>query len=1022
MKSRLIALLYFFAIFFVHAKNESEYHSKIKKYQKILRLSPKANKNELKSDLKRFGFNILAEGKLFLVIFPKSEMNKFVFRNKLVHLLRRKDILDIKDDKVRVKQEESSDRYDCFQAELGPVINDYVSINSEIYDAVSEMTNSGCQLFPSCSNGDNPAWARMQIGADMADEIVQDALEALPENRRAESAARVAVVDSGFDQQNQAGGLNVLSLDIEMGHDSAGRANIDPDGHGTAVSGMIGAQGIGISNFVHLDVFRVTEEHALGSTSGGLLAAAIERACQESDIVNVSWGSLADELGLTDIDEEEWYEEAQRQGCLVVQSSGNRGYRSNNFEIPPIDSPFLNVGATNELSLDASFSTVGMITAPGEGVYTLLSNHHEYGDRTTSNACRYNGHIIGPINGTSFASPALAGVAGQVISILRAKGTLPENPRKKLALVKSILFASSNWNEQVGRNPTQVNALAAALIASNLTNELIDSASETNQFNRIGAIQSLTQGSAYSFDLDRLVEIGQGSLGETCENQNESCLFPADCESKKDCISTLRYQTMVCVPPSREQQSQLFELLTDLREDELSLDLVTRDEAIGDDSNRERAFVTGALEEQWDEMNSDVIGIDLHQAVDLLQVAARDPNQAFITEERILSVVRSIDFKSSFSISRISSDDSTVSEDESLRSDFINIFKLLSAEEQIRIIQDVPNISNDLDGQLGLIYSLSEIKEELPEEVQIALQKKIEELAGLWLDGNLLTSNSTNLTLTRNGPVIDSLLENTPGATDRLFEMLVNEQEVNEENLFLYSYVLNSDDLISEQQKTEVANRVLSQLYREHDETYLYLISDSIEHLMRRGASEEEVRTALDIFRTNRLARLMSVDLGDHDLNEHPLFWYGFVEVQTMSITRYLNQNPVGTYTTRPIPLENLEEVLTSDLGLGEDVRREMFGGSSSQLMLALRTAVEKRIELRNFDMDDYASDNRDLRSFSDRTLELFIENLDDWEEVGLGDQIRTELNVLMEDINRHPDDYPQRFRVKVARALNLSE
>lgn len=1025
MKRVFVALLPFFLISLVQAKGEADYHSKIRDYQKILRLSPNANKGELKSDLDRHGFKVLAEGKSFLVIIPKVEMNRFAFRNKLSFLSRREDIVEVKDDKVRIKQQqEVTNLHDCPQMQVGPVINAYTGINADVYDAVSEVTNPGCQLFPSCSNGDNPAWARMQIGADMADEIVEDVLGELPEERRAESAARIAVVDSGFDQQNQEGGLDVLSLDIEMGHDSSGRANIDPDGHGTAVSGMIGAEGIGVSRFVHLDVYRVTEEHALGSTSNGLLAAAIERACQGSDIVNVSWGSLAHEWGLTDVDDQEWYDEAQRQGCLVVQSSGNSGYRRNEFEAPPIDSPYLTVAATNELAVDASFSTVGMITAPGEGVYTLLSHNHEYRDSTIRNACRYNGHVIGPINGTSFASPALAGVAGQVISVLRAKGTLPENPRKKLALIKSILLASTNWNAQVGRNPTQVNALAATKIATNLTTELIDSTVETNMMNRIGVIQSLTGSSVYSFDLDRLVEIGQSGLGDTCEEQNESCLFPADCESKKDCISSLRYQTMLCVPPSREQQNQLFELLTDLGEDELRLDLITRDQLGGEGNPEDLSLINETLVEEWDELASNSFNLDLHRAVDLMQIAARNADQdqasSFITEERLVRMIQSYDFSSVFSVNIISDSD-LLTENESLRTDFVNVFKRLTPEEQIRIIQGIPNHSDYLEGQLGLVYSLFQSKDDLPEDVQAALQRKIEELAGLWLDGSLVTARSNNLTLTRNAPVIDFLLENTPGGADRLFQMLSQGQEVNEENLFLFSYAVNSDDLISERQKSEIARQVLNQLDHETDETYLYLVNDSIEHLMRRGASEEEVRDALDVFRTSRLASLRSVELRHHDLAEHPVFWHGFVEMQTMTINRYFNQNPRGTYTTRPIPLDNLEEVLTSDLDLGDDARREIFSGIRTPLSQALRTSIERRIEYRNFDLGDYGPE-RDLRTYSDDTLDLILDNFDEWEEVGLGDQFRTDLRVLMDDINRHPSDYPQNLRIRVARALNLSE
>ena len=107
---------------------------------------------------------------------------------------------------------------------------------------------------------------------------------------------------------------------IQKGDTDSGSFMIDPSGHGTGVSSVIGAEGIGFAENVFLNVYRVTKEYGGGSTSSGMLANTIIKACENNDIVNVSWGSLGDEIGKIRPEKELWYKPAMDMGCLVVKA------------------------------------------------------------------------------------------------------------------------------------------------------------------------------------------------------------------------------------------------------------------------------------------------------------------------------------------------------------------------------------------------------------------------------------------------------------------------------------------------------------------------------------------------------------------------------------------------------------------------------------------------------------------------------------------------------------------------------
>jgi hypothetical protein len=280
---------------------------------------------------------------------------------------------------------------------------------------------------------------------------------------------------------------------------------------------MIAGKNTGITGHTELSVYKISQGRT-GSVGNGVIAAAIEKACKDNnDIVNVSWGSQKDELEEIIPKEELWYEVANRLGCIIIKSSGNSGIRKKRGS-PQIDisDPFLTVAALDRFDELASFSTSGQVAAPGKGVFSLLSNEYVYGENTKKNSCNINGNSIGPINGTSFSSPAVAGIAAQVVTILRARNEIPDSPSDKIKLIKSILIASQSFSE----SNNGVNALAATLIAKSVTKKNANSS------------------------IEDLVQIGQSASRDICQGK-DSCPG-TNCEEKRRCSINLRKKSLVC--------------------------------------------------------------------------------------------------------------------------------------------------------------------------------------------------------------------------------------------------------------------------------------------------------------------------------------------------------------------------------------------------------------------------------------------------------------------------------------------
>ncbi len=234
----------------------------------------------------------------------------------------------------------------------------------------------------------------------------------------------IAVIDTGVDYTHPdlAGNIwvNEAELNGEAGVDNDGNGFIDDihgydfvndDGdpfddhyHGTHCAGTIGAVGddnIGIVG-VNWNVSIMPVKFLSASGSGTTLdaIASVEYATvMGADIMSNSWGGGGYSVAL-----EEAISAANDAGILFVAAAGNSG--TNNDMSPHYPSSYdvpnvVSVAATDRNDNKASFSCYGAgsvdLGAPGVNIYSTKPNN-----------------TYGALNGTSMATPHVAGAAGLI--------------------------------------------------------------------------------------------------------------------------------------------------------------------------------------------------------------------------------------------------------------------------------------------------------------------------------------------------------------------------------------------------------------------------------------------------------------------------------------------------------------------------------------------------------------------------------------------------------------------------------
>jgi len=241
----------------------------------------------------------------------------------------------------------------------------------------------------------------------------------------------IAVVDTGLTPMPAELTQVVPGWDIVGNDASTGDAN----GHGTWVSSVIGAlgdNGVGIAGYCwHCSIMPVRvaegrEGGALASSIAGGIRWAVDHGAR---IINVSLASNGYDIG-----ELGAVEYAEDQGVIVVGAAGNTGYSD---PLYPAGYPgVLSVAGTDENDVLDDWSTFGSwvtLAAPGCEMVMDPNAGPAYG-------C-----------GSSFAPPAVSGIAGLLLSI---------DPGLTANQVETALEATAHPVQGIGGG--EVDAWAAA--------------------------------------------------------------------------------------------------------------------------------------------------------------------------------------------------------------------------------------------------------------------------------------------------------------------------------------------------------------------------------------------------------------------------------------------------------------------------------------------------------------------------------------------------------------------------------
>lgn len=214
----------------------------------------------------------------------------------------------------------------------------------------------------------------------------------------------VAIIDTGIDRthvelrENLGIGGNFVGSSITGDHLSA--AWQDDNGHGTHVAGIANAANngvgvVGISTAARLHAVKVLTAAGVGFVSD--VAKGLEWVADNGyEVANMSLGGPSSETLKRAV------EDADEAGVTIVAAAGNGGPCEDCVTHPAAYPETIAVSATDRDDNFASFSSKGKdvdIAAPGVGILST-----------------YTGNTYAVLDGTSMASPHVAGAVAQAIA------------------------------------------------------------------------------------------------------------------------------------------------------------------------------------------------------------------------------------------------------------------------------------------------------------------------------------------------------------------------------------------------------------------------------------------------------------------------------------------------------------------------------------------------------------------------------------------------------------------------------
>ena len=223
----------------------------------------------------------------------------------------------------------------------------------------------------------------------------------------------VAVIDTGIDTSNtDLSGNHIQALYSSKSF----KSGEDDNGHGTHCSGIVAALdndlgGLGIAP--EAKIISIKAGSARGSLTDADINEAIQMAINKKvDVISMSFGGSG-----TNSETEKLLKSATSKGIACIAAAGNDS--TDRIHYPAGYSCTLSVGSYTKDEMLSSFSNWGDwvdVTAPGSDIYATMPDDESVYLRQQgafkapiTDTCSY-----GRLNGTSMATPVVAGIAALV--------------------------------------------------------------------------------------------------------------------------------------------------------------------------------------------------------------------------------------------------------------------------------------------------------------------------------------------------------------------------------------------------------------------------------------------------------------------------------------------------------------------------------------------------------------------------------------------------------------------------------
>ncbi len=221
------------------------------------------------------------------------------------------------------------------------------------------------------------------------------------------ASVKVAVIDTGIDTSHPD--LPPVAMQRNFVNNTSNAQ--DDNGHGTHVAGTIGAltnNGVGVSGLNwNVSLMAVKALDRTGSGSYTAIANAIRWAADNgAKVINMSLGGSAGSTTLRNAVDYAW-----NKGVVLACAAGNSGTSARSY--PAAYTNCVAVAATDQNDAKASFSQYGSswvdVAAPGVAILSTMPNSSVYLNTQYGYFQNYDA-----LNGTSMATPHVAGLAGLV--------------------------------------------------------------------------------------------------------------------------------------------------------------------------------------------------------------------------------------------------------------------------------------------------------------------------------------------------------------------------------------------------------------------------------------------------------------------------------------------------------------------------------------------------------------------------------------------------------------------------------